>query len=137
MSVYVCNGIYLLIKEKMYVMVYIYALSALVISCFSSHIEVFLCIFLFETEFFYVLSSSIDVVLKPCLLLFEDALIGIRDLFLKHPAELRLHKYAVIEKLRERIADDDKAVRETLYQLFKSVVFPSCKEVILPFSFNL
>lgn len=58
----------------------------------------------------------------------RDALMGIRDLFLKHPAELRLHKHAVIEKLRERIGDDDKVVREALYQLFKSVIFPSCKE---------
>lgn len=65
--------------------------------------------------------------------LFEDALMGIRDLFRKHPAELRLHKYAAIEKLRERIGDDDKVVRETLYQLFKSVIFPGCKEVILFF----
>ncbi|XP_024016944.1 uncharacterized protein LOC21387601 isoform X1 [Morus notabilis] len=58
----------------------------------------------------------------------KDALVGIRDLLLKHPAELTLHKYAVIEKLRERIGDDDKVVRETLYQLFKSVIFPDCKE---------
>jgi pre-rRNA-processing protein IPI1 len=56
-------------------------------------------------------------------------LIGIRDLLLKHPAELTSHKFAVIEKLRERIGDDDKVVRETLYQLFKSVIFPGCKEV--------
>ncbi|KAF8012918.1 hypothetical protein BT93_I0932 [Corymbia citriodora subsp. variegata] len=58
----------------------------------------------------------------------RDALMGIKDLFLKHPDELRLHIYAVIEKLRERIGDDDKLVRETLYQLFKSVIFPNCKE---------
>lgn len=71
------------------------------------------------------------------LFLFEDALMGIRDLFRKHPAELRLHKYAVIEKLRERIGDDDKVVRETLYQLFKSVIFPTCKEVINFFLFQI
>ncbi|XP_058205322.1 uncharacterized protein LOC131319180 isoform X2 [Rhododendron vialii] len=58
----------------------------------------------------------------------KDALTGIRDIFLKHPAELRLHKLAVIEKLRERISDDDKLVRETLYQLLKAVIFPSCRE---------
>jgi pre-rRNA-processing protein IPI1 len=68
------------------------------------------------------------------LFLSEDALMGIKDLFRKHPAELRLHKYAVVEKLRERIGDEDKVVRETLYQLFKSVIFPTYKEVIL-FSF--
>ncbi|XP_061995367.1 uncharacterized protein LOC133713379 [Rosa rugosa] len=58
----------------------------------------------------------------------KDALLGIKDLFLKHPEELRLHKYAVIEKLREHIGDDDRLVRETLYQLFKSVIFPGFKE---------
>lgn len=59
----------------------------------------------------------------------EDALMGIKDLFLKYPAELTLHKYAIVEKLRERIGDNDKAVRETVYQLFKTVIFPNCKEV--------
>lgn len=39
-----------------------------------------------------------------------------------------MHKLSVIEKLRERINDDDKLVRETLYQLLKAVVFPGCKE---------
>ena len=56
-------------------------------------------------------------------------MIGIRDIFLKYPAELKLHKLATIEKLRERISDDDKIVRETLYQLFKSVILPNCKQV--------
>ncbi|CAI0391119.1 unnamed protein product, partial [Linum tenue] len=58
----------------------------------------------------------------------KDALMGMRDLFLKYPEELRSHRYAVIEKLRERISDDDKMVRENLYLLLKSVVLPACKE---------
>uniref|UniRef100_A0A6N2N696 Pre-rRNA-processing protein Ipi1 N-terminal domain-containing protein n=1 Tax=Salix viminalis TaxID=40686 RepID=A0A6N2N696_SALVM len=58
----------------------------------------------------------------------KDALMGMKDLFLKYPEELKLHRYAVIEKLRERISDDDKTVRENLYQLLKSVIFPGCKE---------
>ncbi|KAJ0027211.1 hypothetical protein Pint_36174 [Pistacia integerrima] len=58
----------------------------------------------------------------------KDALMGIKDLFQKHPGEFRLHRYAAIEKLRERISDDDKVVREMLYQLFKTVIFPGCKE---------
>ncbi|XVF07548.1 hypothetical protein REPUB_Repub06bG0148500 [Reevesia pubescens] len=58
----------------------------------------------------------------------RDALMGIKDLVLNHPAELKLHRYAVIEKLRERISDEDKVVREALYQLFKSVIFPGCAE---------
>lgn len=58
----------------------------------------------------------------------RDALIGIRDIFLKHPAELKMHRLSVIEKLRERMSDEDKLVRETLYQLLKAVIFPGCKE---------
>ncbi|KAK1562182.1 hypothetical protein Q3G72_007583 [Acer saccharum] len=58
----------------------------------------------------------------------KDALLGIKDLFQRYPAELKLHRYVVIEKLRERISDNDKVVRETLYQLLKSVIFPACKE---------
>lgn len=61
---------------------------------------------------------------------FTDAVLGIRDLLNKYPAELNLHKYAIIEKLRERISDDDNLVRGTLYELFKTVIFPGCKEVI-------
>ncbi|KAG9134643.1 hypothetical protein Leryth_000977 [Lithospermum erythrorhizon] len=58
----------------------------------------------------------------------RDALNGIRDIFIRHPAELKLHKLAVIEKLRERISDDDKLVREALYQLLKSEVFTGSNE---------
>ncbi|CAH1415695.1 unnamed protein product [Lactuca virosa] len=58
----------------------------------------------------------------------RDALIGIRDIFLKHPAQLKMHRLSVIEKLRERMSDEDKIVRETLYQLLKAVIFPACKE---------
>jgi len=41
-----------------------------------------------------------------------------------------LHKYATVEKLRERIGDDDKVVRKSLYDLFKVVILPCCKEVL-------
>ncbi|RXH81400.1 hypothetical protein DVH24_034821 [Malus domestica] len=58
----------------------------------------------------------------------KDALLGMKDLLLRYPEELRLHKYAVVEKLRERIGDDDRLVRDMLYQLFKSVILPGCKE---------
>ncbi|KAK9090537.1 hypothetical protein Sjap_023714 [Stephania japonica] len=60
----------------------------------------------------------------------KDALIGIREVFLKYPGELRLHRLALIEKLRERITDEDRVVRDTLYQLLKSVIFPQSKEEI-------
>lgn len=58
-----------------------------------------------------------------------DALYGIKDLFKNHPEELQSHKYAIIQKLRERICDDDKLVRDAFYQLFKIDIFPACKEV--------
>ncbi|KAG6481826.1 hypothetical protein ZIOFF_058447 [Zingiber officinale] len=58
------------------------------------------------------------------------ALVGIKDLILKYPLELKLHKLAIIEKLRERICDNDKMVRDTLYHLLKNVIFPSSKEEI-------
>ncbi|OAO97953.1 hypothetical protein AXX17_AT4G05640 [Arabidopsis thaliana] len=37
----------------------------------------------------------------------KDALHGLKDLLKNHPAELQSHKYAIIQKLRERIMDDD------------------------------
>jgi pre-rRNA-processing protein IPI1 len=58
---------------------------------------------------------------------------GMKDLFLNHPEKLKLHRYAVIEKLHERMSDDEKTVRENLYQLLKSVILPCCKEVIYHF----
>ncbi|KAL5737093.1 hypothetical protein ACOSQ2_031881 [Xanthoceras sorbifolium] len=58
----------------------------------------------------------------------KDALLGIKDLFQRYPEELRLHRYVVIEKLRERISDNDGVVRETLFQLLKTLVFAACKE---------
>ncbi|KAK7407066.1 hypothetical protein VNO78_08706 [Psophocarpus tetragonolobus] len=74
----------------------------------------------------------------------RDALVGIKDLFIRYPAELKLHKYASLEKLRERIGDDDKVVRKSLYDLFKVVILPGCKEdnqeliisLLMPYIFN-
>ncbi|KQJ83050.1 hypothetical protein BRADI_5g12820v3 [Brachypodium distachyon] len=56
------------------------------------------------------------------------ALNGIKDLVVKHPEELKLHKVAMIEKLQERICDTDKVVRESLYNILQSLIFPSLKE---------
>ncbi|KAK8466466.1 hypothetical protein PHAVU_008G104000 [Phaseolus vulgaris] len=74
----------------------------------------------------------------------RDALMGIKDLFTRHPAEQKSHKYAAVEKLRERIGDDDKVVRKSLYDLFKVVILPCCKEdnqelivsLLMPYIFN-
>ncbi|XP_066347766.1 uncharacterized protein [Miscanthus floridulus] len=59
------------------------------------------------------------------------ALNGIKDIVVKHPTELKLHKVAIIEKLQERICDTDKVVRESLYTILQSLIFPSLKEVYL------
>jgi pre-rRNA-processing protein IPI1 len=58
----------------------------------------------------------------------EAALNGIKDLVAKHPSELKLHKVAIVEKLQERICDTDKVVRESLFSILQSLVFPSLKE---------
>ncbi|XP_031395748.1 uncharacterized protein LOC116207036 isoform X1 [Punica granatum] len=60
----------------------------------------------------------------------RDALTGIKELILKHPGELKAHKFALIEKLSQRIGDEDRMVKETLYELLKLVIFPGCKEDI-------
>ncbi|KAK3142350.1 hypothetical protein QOZ80_4BG0345410 [Eleusine coracana subsp. coracana] len=56
------------------------------------------------------------------------ALNGIKDIVVKHPTELKLHKVAIIEKLQERICDSDKVVRESLYSLLQSQIIPSLKQ---------
>ncbi|XP_052728910.1 uncharacterized protein LOC108329266 isoform X2 [Vigna angularis] len=74
----------------------------------------------------------------------RDALMGIKDLFTRHPAEQKSHRYATVEKLRERIGDDDKVVRKSLYDLFKVMILPCCKEdnqevvvsLLMPYIFN-
>ncbi|XP_047152629.1 uncharacterized protein LOC124824261 isoform X3 [Vigna umbellata] len=74
----------------------------------------------------------------------REALMGIKDLFTRHPAEQKLHRYVTVEKLRERIGDDDKVVRKSLYDLFKIVILPCCKEdnqelvdsLLMPYIFN-
>ncbi|VVB13439.1 unnamed protein product [Arabis nemorensis] len=58
----------------------------------------------------------------------KKALEGFENLFKNHPAELQSHKYAIVEKLRERVSDDDSSVRDTLYSLFQTKIFPACKE---------
>ncbi|XP_058003367.1 uncharacterized protein LOC131168992 isoform X3 [Hevea brasiliensis] len=58
----------------------------------------------------------------------KDALMGMKDLFLMYPEELKLNMHEVIQKLCGRFGDEDKMVRETLYQLLKSVIFPTCNE---------
>ncbi|KAF8703383.1 hypothetical protein HU200_032184 [Digitaria exilis] len=56
------------------------------------------------------------------------AMSGIKDIVVKHPTELKLHKVAMIEKLQERICDTDKVVRESLYNMLQSMIFPALKE---------
>ncbi|KAF2289641.1 hypothetical protein GH714_037657 [Hevea brasiliensis] len=58
----------------------------------------------------------------------KDALMGMKDLFLMYPEELKLNTHEVIQILCGLFGDEDKMVRETLYQLLKSVIFPTCNE---------
>lgn len=58
----------------------------------------------------------------------KNALHGIKDLLEHNPAELQSLKFAIIDKLRERLSDDDKSVRDIFYLLFDSKIFPSCVE---------
>lgn len=61
----------------------------------------------------------------------KDALSGIKDLFIRHPKEIKLHKLAIIEKLSPRISDADRGVRDTLFLLFKSTIFPCLEEATM------
>ncbi|CAH2036339.1 unnamed protein product [Thlaspi arvense] len=58
----------------------------------------------------------------------KDVLLGIKELFKSHPAELQSHKYDSVETLKQRISDGDEKVREAFYELFKTRIFPACKE---------
>ncbi|KAE9590793.1 putative pre-rRNA-processing protein IPI1/Testis-expressed sequence 10 protein [Lupinus albus] len=74
----------------------------------------------------------------------RDALMGIKDLFIKYPEELKLHKNAAVDKLRQRIGDDDKVVRKSLYDIFKSAILRVGEEdnqelivsLLMPYIFN-
>ncbi|KAK1309392.1 hypothetical protein QJS10_CPA09g00692 [Acorus calamus] len=44
--------------------------------------------------------------------------------------EIKLHKLAIIQMLRERIYDNDAVIREELHNLLKKVIFPILKEVL-------
>ncbi|XP_020086368.1 testis-expressed sequence 10 protein-like isoform X2 [Ananas comosus] len=59
----------------------------------------------------------------------KAALHGLKELFIKYPSELMLHK-PIIERLCLRMCDSDRVVRDILYHLLKTVIFPSLKEDI-------
>nr|CAD1829335.1 unnamed protein product [Ananas comosus var. bracteatus] len=59
----------------------------------------------------------------------KAALHGLKELFIKYPSELTLHK-PIIERLCLRMCDSDRVVRDILYHLLKTVIFPSLKEWI-------
>lgn len=55
----------------------------------------------------------------------KEALLGIKDLISRHPAELALHAVSILEKLSPRITDGDKAVRQAFILLIRSTIFPN------------
>lgn len=58
-----------------------------------------------------------------------EALLGIKDLISRHPAELALHAVSILEKLSPRITDGDKAVRQAFILLIRSTIFPNLPQV--------
>ncbi|KAG4938837.1 hypothetical protein JHK84_045028 [Glycine max] len=62
----------------------------------------------------------------------RDALIGIKDLFTRYPAEQKLQKYAAVEKLRERIGDDDKVDnQELIVSLLMPYIFNAMTHLVV------
>ncbi|XP_072953458.1 uncharacterized protein [Typha angustifolia] len=57
----------------------------------------------------------------------RDALNGIKEIILKDPSKLKLQVVSMMEKLNQLIHDNDGAVRDTFYNLLRTVVFPSLK----------
>ncbi|KAG4909670.1 hypothetical protein JHK87_055786 [Glycine soja] len=51
----------------------------------------------------------------------KDALIGIKDLFIRYPAEQKLHKYAVVEKVHERLLLESANGWRSLYVVNNSL----------------
>lgn len=87
-------------------------------------------VFVEENTVYDVPSWILNVFVFVCV----DALHGIKDLLEHNPAELQSLKFAIIDKLKERLSDDDKSVRDIFYLLFDSKIFPSCVEVFVAFS---
>ncbi|CAH8351249.1 unnamed protein product [Eruca vesicaria subsp. sativa] len=56
----------------------------------------------------------------------KHALLGIQEIFKSHPEELQ--GFINVDALRDRICDGDEQVRKAFYKLFKTQIFPSCKE---------
>ncbi|CAM6100933.1 unnamed protein product [Calypogeia fissa] len=61
----------------------------------------------------------------------RDALMGLKDLFGKHPKELVMHAVVVIEKLSPRITDTEKSVRQALVLLLQSSILPTLPEAMM------
>ncbi|KAL2644793.1 hypothetical protein R1flu_012380 [Riccia fluitans] len=61
----------------------------------------------------------------------KDALIGLKDLFGRHPKELIMHAVVVIEKLSPRITDADKGVRQALVLLLRTSVLPHLPQAMM------
>ncbi|GLI64097.1 hypothetical protein VaNZ11_007270 [Volvox africanus] len=64
----------------------------------------------------------------------KHSLVGLADLFGRHPEQLRLHASQVLGTLAERIVDGDSSVRSTLRDLLNNSVLPVLgSDVLRPF----
>jgi pre-rRNA-processing protein IPI1 len=54
----------------------------------------------------------------------KHALVGLGDLFTRHPGELAAHVGAVYSRVVERMADSDEDVRKAAQQLLRSQMVP-------------
>ncbi|XP_024545839.1 testis-expressed protein 10 homolog isoform X1 [Selaginella moellendorffii] len=62
----------------------------------------------------------------------KDALMGIKDLFSRHPKELECNAITTIQKLTSRFTDGDKAVRHALLLVLRETFSSVSKSVMKP-----
>eukprot|EP00897_Mesotaenium_endlicherianum_P008693 jgi/Mesen1/7852/ME000042S07294 len=61
----------------------------------------------------------------------KESLMGMKELFKRHPTELTQHVGEIFDKLAPRCVDADKAVREAFCSLLKSTIFPGLSQAAM------
>ncbi|EFJ28280.1 hypothetical protein SELMODRAFT_411667 [Selaginella moellendorffii] len=82
----------------------------------------------FKSKSAFLLSSMLFILL----LKSRDALMGIKDLFSRHPKELECNAITTIQKLTSRFTDGDKAVRHALLLVLRETFSSVTKSVMKP-----